>query len=321
MQLWQLDLNLLRVFDALFEERSTTRAGDRLGLSQSAISHALGRLRAVLKDELFLRAPDGMRPTPLALEIGPRLRTALVALGRALEPDGFQPATSHRRFVVAGNPYCLQVLLPHVASLVLREAPAAELVLRPAMLGVGEQLADGRVDLAVGGFRRVPARLDAEVVLRDRLVWAMRSGHPAAREPLTTERLGRLAQVRRAQVETQADATGGIITERGLERRVTQDDGGALQRALAPLGLHPAMPAVVPDTQTALAVVRHSDLVALVPHRLAAAGPPGLHLADPPYPAEPVEFVAVWTRTRADEPALRWLRDVVRRAARELPAD
>jgi DNA-binding transcriptional LysR family regulator len=75
-----LDLNLLRVFDALLEERGVTRAGERLGLSQSAISHALNRLRHVLNDELFVRVPEGMRPTPRASEIVPRLREGLLQL-------------------------------------------------------------------------------------------------------------------------------------------------------------------------------------------------------------------------------------------------
>ena len=81
-----LDLNLLRVFDALVEEKSATRAGERLGLSQSAISHALSRLRYVLNDELFVRGPDGMQATERAAEIAPRLRQGLLQLELALAP-------------------------------------------------------------------------------------------------------------------------------------------------------------------------------------------------------------------------------------------
>src|SRR5260221_11900156 len=77
------DLSLLRIFDTLVEERSVTRAGIRLGLTQSAVSHSLNRLRYELKDELFVRGPDGMQPTPRALEISPRLRKALAQLQQA----------------------------------------------------------------------------------------------------------------------------------------------------------------------------------------------------------------------------------------------
>src|SRR5882672_1496076 len=95
-----LDLNLLRVFDALMEERSVTRAGARLGLTQSAVSHALGRLRHLLKDELFERAHDGMLPTPRAVEIGPRLREGLYQLQLALAPAEFVAAETERRFTI-----------------------------------------------------------------------------------------------------------------------------------------------------------------------------------------------------------------------------
>src|SRR5579871_4711653 len=95
-----LDLNLLRVFDAMADEHSVTRAGARLGLSQSAVSHALGRLRAMLEDPLFVRGPEGMRPTPLALEIAPRLRQGLVQLQEALSPTAFDPAQTARRFTI-----------------------------------------------------------------------------------------------------------------------------------------------------------------------------------------------------------------------------
>src|ERR1700753_1210286 len=94
-----LDLNLLRVFDVLLEERNVTRAGARLGLTQSAVSHALNRLRYALNDELFVRGPRGMHPTARAAEIGPQVRAALVQLQAAVTPADFSPITSERRFV------------------------------------------------------------------------------------------------------------------------------------------------------------------------------------------------------------------------------
>ncbi len=107
-----LDLNLLRVFDALVEERSVTRAGDRLGLTQSAISHALNRLRYVLEDELFVRGPDGMQPTPRATEMAPRLRQGLLHLQLALTPADFVPAQTDRRFTMICGEYVGTVLVP-----------------------------------------------------------------------------------------------------------------------------------------------------------------------------------------------------------------
>src|SRR5260370_18637224 len=109
-----LDLNLLRVFEALIEERSATRAGSRLGLTQSAISHALNRLRYVLKDELFVRGPDGMQPTERAAEIAPRLRQGLLQLQLALAPSEFAPETSERRVSLTYTGFAGPVIFHHL---------------------------------------------------------------------------------------------------------------------------------------------------------------------------------------------------------------
>ena len=93
----QIDLNLLRVFDAVYEEGGVTRAGARLGLTQSAVSHALNRLRYILGDDLFMRGPRGMRPTARAQVIGPQVRRALEQLQSALSADDFEPAVSERQ--------------------------------------------------------------------------------------------------------------------------------------------------------------------------------------------------------------------------------
>src|SRR5438128_10876744 len=108
------DLNLLIVFDAVMQERSVTRAGSRIGLSQPAVSHALNRLRHMLKDDLFVRAPEGMVPTPRAEQLAAPLRHALSEMQLALEPDTFVPAEASRRFRVAVNNYAAVVLAPAI---------------------------------------------------------------------------------------------------------------------------------------------------------------------------------------------------------------
>src|SRR5436853_7303038 len=111
------DLNLLIVFDAVMQDRSVTRAGKRIGLSQPAMSHALNRLRYMLKDELFVRTPEGMDPTPRAELLALPLRNALSEMQLALEPAAFDPASADRRFVIAVNNYGAVVLAaPLVAA-------------------------------------------------------------------------------------------------------------------------------------------------------------------------------------------------------------
>src|ERR1700754_4162455 len=124
-----LDLNLLRVLDVMLEERSVTRAGARLGLTQSAVSHALNRLRYLLNDDLFVRGPSGMQPTPRAVEMGPQVHAALNQLQAALAPSDFDPATTERRFAVVAGAYASAVLAPPLASRLAEAAPQADLMI------------------------------------------------------------------------------------------------------------------------------------------------------------------------------------------------
>ena len=125
-----LDLNLLKVFDALYEERSVTRAAHRLGLTQSAVSHALNRLRYTMADELFVRGPSGMRATPRAAEIGPRIREGLLQLGAALSPGVFTASDTERSFTVAAGSYACALLLPDVLKTIRDVAPSASVKVR-----------------------------------------------------------------------------------------------------------------------------------------------------------------------------------------------
>src|SRR5882757_4962466 len=118
------DLNLLVVFDAVMQERSVTRAGDRLGLSQPAISHALTRLRHMLKDDLFIRSPKGMVPTPRAEQLALPVRTALDGLQRSLEPSQFDPASAQRSFRIAVDNYAALVLAAPLVTRISKAAPA-----------------------------------------------------------------------------------------------------------------------------------------------------------------------------------------------------
>src|SRR6202043_4199039 len=113
-----IDLNLLVVFDAVMQERNVTRAGERIGLSQPAMSHALSRLRYMLKDDLFVRTPEGMVPTPRAEMLAQPLRNALSEMQLALEPAAFDPAASDRRFSIAVNNYAAVVLVAPLVAVV-----------------------------------------------------------------------------------------------------------------------------------------------------------------------------------------------------------
>jgi DNA-binding transcriptional LysR family regulator len=307
--LHNLDLNLLRVFEALLEERSVTRAAQRLGLTQSAVSHALNRLRYALGDELFLRGPDGMRATPHASEIAPGVLRGLRQLQAALAPSGFDPATTTRRFTVEAGAYVCAVMLPEVVARLRLEAPNAELRIRNAGSNLVETLDAGRSDLAIGAYTRAPDRFEQTPLFEDRMVWVIRAGHPMAEQPLTMDRLVSLPQIIIAQVED-AEAVDGAVSDNGLERRAIWDDS-ALQQALAAQGKQRIVAVTAPDSHSALAIVSRTDMAAFVPRRLALAFEPfGVKLLDPPYPAPGAHLSLLWRRDQ-DSPALKWLRTLL----------
>ena len=315
-----LDLNLLRVFDALAEERSVTRAGARLGLTQSAVSHALNRLRHVLQDELFVRAPDGMRPTARALEIAPRLRQGLHQLQVALTPSAFLPAATRRRFTIAAGAYVGTLMMPAVMRRVRREAPAAEVRLRPIDDGLGDDLQAGRTDLAIGAFGQGARLFGRETLFTETSVWAMRADHPAARDrALTLRTLAEVPHIILASAREE-HAVDGQVSGGGIERRVIWDDGAALDVALAREGLSRTVGLTVQDALSALAIVRDTDMVALAPRRMAAAFAQayGLVVFEPPYASPPMNIEALWRRDLAESRPLEWLRACLRSAAAEL---
>src|SRR3977135_1874642 len=131
-KLGAIDLNLLVVFDAIMRDRSVTRAGHPLGLSQPAMSHALTRLRHMLKDELFVRSPNGMMPTPWAEELATPVRIALDGLQQSLEPVQFEPSKATVTFRIAVDNYAAIVLVAPIASHIAQIAAGGALGVSPS---------------------------------------------------------------------------------------------------------------------------------------------------------------------------------------------
>ena len=314
-----LDLNLLRIFDALTEERSVTRAGSRLGLTPSAVSHALNRLRYLLKDDLFVRGSIGMQPTARATEIAPGLRQGLLQLQRALAPAEFVPALTERQFTVICGDYVSTVLLPAVMARLRVEAPLSELRIRPTGSHIVDDLDSGRADLALGGFGRIPERFAREFLFSDTMVWTLRADHPAAEAPLTLDQLLALRHLIVAPGED-SSAIDGVVVDHGLERQVLRDDAGAFGAAAAGQGHKRRISLTVPNGLAAPTIVADSDIAALLPRRIALAYAERyrLKLFTPPYPSSPFEIAALWHKTLGDQPALSWLRSVFQSAAAAL---
>src|SRR6266478_8606802 len=181
VKLSAIDLNLLVVFDAVMQERNVTRAGQRLGLSQPAMSHALTRLRYMLKDDLFIRSPKGMLPTPRAEELALPVRSALDGLQHSLEPNQVIPSKATRNFRIAVDNYSAVVLVGPLAGRIIKIAPGVTLEFRPSgTLNIPDLLDRGEPDLAIGPFPEQGERFSRLSLLDDDFVLVWRKCNPAA---------------------------------------------------------------------------------------------------------------------------------------------
>ncbi len=303
-----LDLNLLRVFDALLEEESATRAGSKLGLTQSAISHALGRLRLSLGDELFVRGPAGLQATPRAVEMGGPIRAALKLMEAAVTVPHFDPAIDERVFHVSASAYLCSVLMPGVVRRIQAEAPGARLRIRGVEGALAEDLDHGRLDLVIGGFEHVAPRFAYTPLFTETGVWVIRADHPAAQAAgagaITSQILADIPYLVVSGGHEVEEARRGSRRELGLRRITSWSDDYALPSSGGLDG-----PVTVPDASSALVMVSQTDMAALLPRRLAtlAAERGAVVMVEPARHPEPAQFGAVIRSGESEAGPVAWL--------------
>jgi DNA-binding transcriptional LysR family regulator len=307
----RIDLNLLRVFDAIFEDRNLALAGKRLNLSQSAISHALGRMRDVLGDDLFVRTGRGMEPTVRALAMATQVRSALAQIKAALGVDKFDPAIARRTFVLAANDYITALLLGRLSQRLRAEAPLVDIVVRPSTrLDLAGQIDVGRIDVAIGIFADVPRRFHAVSLWEQTDVLLLHREHPLTDRPLAREDLLNYPLVAVSQGGEEEGAVSGFIVERGLARQSEMFDREALDRGFAGSDEAPRVRMAVAHSLAIPALLRHSDMLALVPSSLGRelSRDGELSMRPTPYACPDVTVRAVWHERNDLDPGLQWLR-------------
>jgi DNA-binding transcriptional LysR family regulator len=296
------DLNLLRVLDVLLEERSVTRAGGRLDLTQSAVSHALGRLRHALGDDLFQRTAQGLQPTPRAMEIAPALHAALGRLQGALEPTDFDPVTSDRGFRVVADASACALLVPALAARLRSQAPNMHLHVWQSSQDLTQQLDANEVDFVLGAIAASPERFARERLRREAMAWIVRADHPLAQGPPTLEAIMAAPHV---AVASQGVAAGSSA----VTLQSSWEDARAVDADLARLGFRRQVRVVTPDFCSARAIVMSSDMVGLAPCRLALAWgqSDGLRVMQT-QPGLWADVSLLYRKDRLAEPPVAWLR-------------
>jgi DNA-binding transcriptional LysR family regulator len=260
-----LDLNLLRVFDAVARERHVTRAAEKLNLSQPAVSNALSRLRLALGDELFLRRPGGVEPTALALSLAQPVAEVLDRLRQTLAAHApFDPATTDRVFTAALSEYAESVLAPPLLEVMAKEAPRALLAIRHAdRTNALDLLEAGEAEFAVAVLAEPPALYTRVRLLPEVFMTLVRAGHPLAEGPLTLERFTAYPHLLHSANGSRDGALDGPLAEAGFPRRL-----GAV---VAHLG---AVPEILARTDMVMTVSSRLALSMAAAHGLVARACP-----------------------------------------------
>jgi DNA-binding transcriptional LysR family regulator len=292
-----VDLNLLIVFDVLMQERNLARAGRRLGLSQPAASHALDRLRHMLHDDLFIRTPEGMRPTPRAEQMAQPVRDALRELRITLEPESFDPSSSTREFSLAVNNYAARAIVPALARNVGNLAPRTSLDIIPiGMREVLDQLDAGGMDVALTTLVDGGERFKCVRIMDDDFVAPLDRSHAATDEAVLSAK--RLAEIPHIAITSTGNDTSFIddaLEQRGLTRTIATR---------------------VPFLSVVLMLVG-SDRLAVVPRRVAddLARICPLVARELPFASPRIVLSMIWHCRLDNHAAHRWLRDMIKASA------
>jgi len=298
MSFLTLDLNLLRVFDAIMIEQNLTRAANRLAMTQPAVSNALKRLRENLGDELLIRTAHGVKPTPRAETLWPAVRRALGELEEAVAPSKFDVSKAQATFRMAMADATAALWLPGVVRMIENEAPGINVRMVPLTTrDPRPMLLRADIDVAIGFFPGVVAQMASgpdspirhEQLYSGKYVCVMRKDHPLAKQELT--------------VDTYCNAKHLLVSFSGRAR-------GLIDEVLTQFNRERRILLTVNQFFTAGRVVANSNLITVLPrHLIAATGMTGELIArELPFALPEVHVDMLWHERDARSPAHKWLR-------------
>lgn len=307
IDLSRTDLNLLVVFEAVFTERHVGRAAARLNLSTSAVSHALGRLRRLLNDPLFLKTPKGVVPTDRAESLAPGIDEALRNIRSVVaRAEPFDPASTRRRMVIGAPDGVSAVFLNALIADIAGHAPGLDLGIRqilpsaeeepgPAWLDAFRELETRALDIAIIPAGEGPARFEKRALYMEDFVLLLRRGHAFLACPT---------------IETYCQSGHLVVSHSG-------DPHGFVDALLAHQGLTRRVVLTVPNFMFACAIASQTDLICAVPRRFGERFAPGMgvEIAEPPLPLGQFQLTAFVPRSAMSDAGLVWLLDKLVAAA------
>jgi DNA-binding transcriptional LysR family regulator len=304
-----LDLNLLRVFDAVMVERNVTRAAHKLAMTQPAVSNALRRLRDAIDEELFLPGPSGVAPTPHAVALWPAVRDALAGLREVFDPQAFDPQHDPRSFTLAMADATAAVLVPPLTAGLVAQRSRVDLRIEPLTTRDPRvQLERGAFDGAIGFFPDVARTLAAAGGQGDQVlsplyrcdyVCVMRSGNPLAKKAALS-------------LEDFCTADHVRVSFAGRPH-------GFVDESLATIGRERRIVLTINQFATAAQVVRQTDLLAVFPRSYVpfSGVADSLTVRTLPFEMPRIEIGLLWHRRHERDPAHRWLRDTIATVAEQ----
>lgn len=301
LDLTRFDLNLLVVLEALWSERHVGRAAERLHLSQSATSHALSRLRTAFDDQLFIRNPRGIVPTPLTVELMPRVAAVLESVRLVAGPRGpFDPSRLQATLSVAATDHAVLTVVAPVLAAIQAAAPDVVLKLRSADSESALRMLDaGELDIVLGSgsFARIPQRFDCRLVHKERFVGIACKGHPA---------LIKRGKKLHMDLDDFARQSHILVSPRG-------DTRGAVDDALDSLGRTRKVNVTCPSFLAVPFMVGASQSIAVVAERVALRmqETAQLSLFELPLALPTWEVLVIRARGRANEPAVEWITNML----------
>lgn len=290
MNLNNVDLNLFLVFNAIYNERNLTKAASILCITQPAVSNALKRFRAVVNDQLFIRTPTGMTPTPVAESMIAQVQQGIQLLGLSITSNqSFNPKTAVKNFVFSMNDMVEIALLPELMSLLTQHAPKASLeTIQVKRTNIEKELTSGELDFAIDIPHVASPQLKQMVLTKDRYVCVAREDHPLVGESITLEHYLSLGHIHISS------------RRRGL---------GFVDMALQKMGVYRNIQMRVQHYWALPKLLANTNLLSVMPATMAKSLK--LKIIELPFAIEPIEWRLYWHKSADLDPANKWMRELI----------